>query len=264
MVVDAKKIITAMLKENTGEHFLDSGGEGGRAWQLNQKRNFEKESPSVLTIDLKNGDIEISKRTFYYLTEFWESTAESERLQKELMKFAELPENEDLGWMGVMEEFFASYLKPEIEDSGIEAYNVDADGRVVNTYNYESSLDQILQYMLFPWKGGDQKRHTGIPFIILQIHGGADARGGYTAPHIFAFKDKVHDIDDFYICDSDYSVQIGNKSWDTDDFGRDWYSEDGGKATAQELCDRIDFFLGEASSSNIQFEGDLQGATIKV
>lgn len=262
MVVDAAKIIVDMLKEDTGEHFLDSGGEGGRSWQLNQKRNFGKESASVLKIDLRNGDIEISKRVYHYITEFWESTAESERLQRELMNFAERPSNKRLGWMEIMEEFFASHLKPEIEDEGIEAYNIDVEGKVVNTYNYESSLDQILQYMLFPWKGGDQKRHTGIPFIMLQIHGGADARGGYTAPHIFAFKDKAHEIDEFFVCDSDYGITMKNKTWDTDDFGRNWYSDSGGRANARELCDQIDFFLGETSGPNMTFEGDLNGADI--
>jgi hypothetical protein len=41
-----KEKITAMLKENTGIHMLDSGGYGGRHWQRNQKRDFEKETDS--------------------------------------------------------------------------------------------------------------------------------------------------------------------------------------------------------------------------
>jgi hypothetical protein len=41
-----EKIIYKMLTENTGEHFLDSGGAYGRHWQRNQKKSlndFRKE-----------------------------------------------------------------------------------------------------------------------------------------------------------------------------------------------------------------------------
>ena len=59
---------------------------------------------------------------------------------------------------------------------------------------------------------------------MLQIHGGADVRGGYTAPHIFAFNDR-HDIDEFFLADPDYSVDIGDEQWYTDNNGYHWYSE---------------------------------------
>ena len=36
-------VIISMLKENTGAHFLDSGGAYGRNWERNQARDFESE-----------------------------------------------------------------------------------------------------------------------------------------------------------------------------------------------------------------------------
>lgn len=49
----------------------------------------------------------------------------------------------------------------------------------INTYNGEDLLSQVLQYTLFSGDAGE--------FVALQIHNGADVRGGYTKPHIFTF-----------------------------------------------------------------------------
>ncbi len=42
--------IAEMMTENTGTHFLDSGGESGRFWQRNQGKDFKKEQPSTYKI----------------------------------------------------------------------------------------------------------------------------------------------------------------------------------------------------------------------
>ncbi len=49
----------------------------------------------------------------------------------------------------------------------------------VNTYNGENLVDQILQFTLFSNNSGE--------YVTLQIHGGADVRGGYTKPRVFSF-----------------------------------------------------------------------------
>ena len=36
-----QKLVYAMLTENTGTHFLDSGGTNGRRWQRNQAKTIE-------------------------------------------------------------------------------------------------------------------------------------------------------------------------------------------------------------------------------
>jgi len=257
MVAAADKIVSDMFKENTGTHFLDSGGEGGRAWQQNQKRDFLKEAASTLEVDVGRKDLIISMSTFFYVTEFWESTTESERLQKEFLKFAELPENDNDGWMSLMKKFYDEVLYPEIDDHDWDAYNIGRGGGITNTYNYESSVDQILQYMLFSWQ-------DNCPFIMLQIHGGADARGGYTAPHCFAFKSRQHDIDEFLICDGDYSVYVGEEQWYTDDHGRHWYFEGSSSRSMDrsEFAEHIGKFLG-VTDETLKFEGDLYGCTIE-
>ena len=37
------EVIADMLRENTGKHFLDSGGAYGRHWERNQDRDFSAE-----------------------------------------------------------------------------------------------------------------------------------------------------------------------------------------------------------------------------
>ena len=36
--METKELIYQMLTENTGSHFLDSGGAGNRHWQRNQNK----------------------------------------------------------------------------------------------------------------------------------------------------------------------------------------------------------------------------------
>ena len=38
---ETKQVIYNMMIENTGTHFLDSGGEDGRHWQQNQKKTLK-------------------------------------------------------------------------------------------------------------------------------------------------------------------------------------------------------------------------------
>ena len=39
MTTQTQQAIFEMLTENTGKHFLDSGGDNGRHWQRNQKKH---------------------------------------------------------------------------------------------------------------------------------------------------------------------------------------------------------------------------------
>jgi hypothetical protein len=81
-----------------------------------------------------------------------------------------------------------------------------------NTYNGESELSQILQ--------GSWIELDGYQYVLLQIHGGCDARGGYTNAKLFKtgedwtfheyldeYKDSYHtqeDLEGGYIQALDY------------------------------------------------------------
>jgi hypothetical protein len=54
----------------------------------------------------------------------------------------------------------------------------DGNPVTVNTYNNEDLLSQTIQFTYFEVEHGDA-------IVMLQIHGGCDVRGGYTAPKLF-------------------------------------------------------------------------------
>lgn len=122
----------------------------------------------------------------------------------------------------------------------------------MNTYNGEDLLSQTLQYTYFEC--------DGTPYVLLQVHGGCDVRGGYTAPRAF----RLTDSDGSGILDNaratiyceprsdDVRGQLGLNGkpvpppephyWTTDD-GCHWYA-DGccglGAGTQLERYDRVD------------------------
>lgn len=92
---------------------------------------------------------------------------------------------------------------------------------VVNTYNGEDLLSQTLQYALWEMEDGDE-------YILLQIHGGADVRGGYTRPRLFRASTEDYSILDnarasIYCTNPECKDKYGQSTnWSTDD-GCHWY-----------------------------------------
>ena len=68
--METKQLIYEMLTENTGKHFLDSGGDDNRGWQKNQKKtlqDFEDEEEETIH---KDGDYYYRNvSVFHYLSQ---------------------------------------------------------------------------------------------------------------------------------------------------------------------------------------------------
>tara|TARA_R110000850_G_scaffold79930_9_gene171956 strand:+ start:1756 stop:2376 length:621 start_codon:yes stop_codon:yes gene_type:complete len=172
---DTQKLVYAMLTENTGTHMCDSGGANGRMWQRNQAKTIEDFDDELeATIEKHENTFEGEKYTeyertvsvFHYLSEL-----ESDHLCD---KFNELNTNckdwdGDFAW-GVSQKG-ADFL----ELIGMESKHE------FNTYNGDSDLSQVLQ--------GSWLDMDGEPYLLLQIHGGADVRGGYTDAKLFKVED---------------------------------------------------------------------------
>jgi hypothetical protein len=161
-----EQVIFEMLTENTGTHMLDSGGDDGRKWQQNAKKSLEdfKNEPYA-TIDPKYGDSSLS--TFHYLNEHLKF---SEGMNLMLEEFAKDYPNES--WRETVSLFLDALGVPN-EDESIEGQRWE-----FNTYNFDQFyVDQCLQGYFFSVGSKD--------YLALQVHGGADVRGGYTAPKIF-------------------------------------------------------------------------------
>jgi hypothetical protein len=163
MTTKTEQKLIDLFFENTGTHFLDSGGTNGRAWQQNQALGVD------LFLNRATGEIDeygcISLNTFDYLKRRIELTPLAEELQRALVDFF----NED------------SERSPWALDDQLEALEAIGgeikDDNGFNTYNWENFLDTVLQGYVFSY--------ADKPFVLLQVHGGADVRGGYTHPQIF-------------------------------------------------------------------------------
>jgi hypothetical protein len=112
------------------------------------------------------------------------------------------------------------------DDSLYEATGIYGEGEplAVNTYNEENLLDQTLLFTYFELRSGLGRGGRVNSYVVLQIHGGCDVRGGYTKPRVFV----VEDDDELAMFDyrraSIYCELDHAHFWTTDD-GRHWYAE---------------------------------------
>lgn len=153
-----------MMTENTGTHFLDSGMSDGRHWQQNQKLTvtdflarpkaiLETEYGTYPTLDL-----------FHFLNDRLTLSSMAQELQTSFEEY--------------VDDSALSFYDTEAMETFIH-YATDATKQpdTANSYNWDNYLSQVIQYVTFEY----QNRW----FVLLQVHGGADVRGGYTRPQVF-------------------------------------------------------------------------------
>lgn len=200
-----ESILIGMLKENTGAHMLDSGGAYGRNWERNQFRDFMSEPEC--TLSFKYG-IEVTLNVFHWLKE---RVTYNPMLQSQFTRFAHSKAMEDECWLTCMEAF----AERKARKAGYKP-NDEGWPFCENTYNHGSLLSQVIQYV--QWVDDDGMH------VALQIHGGCDVRGGYTAAKIF-------DANDWYPLSDDARATIicptCHARWWTDD-AYHWYPEPDG------------------------------------
>ena len=167
---ETQKTVFAMLTENTGTHFLDSGGTNGRMWQRNQGKSIQdfanepEQSVNISNWVAANGneytEIERTVSVFHYLSqlELDDLCEPFNDIQDECNNW-----DADCEAYGVSREAWQMLIDECDPDIKID--------RVWNTYNGESDLSQVLQ--------GAWLEVFGEPYVLIQVHGGADVRGGY-------------------------------------------------------------------------------------
>ena len=163
--MNVKEIIFGMLTENTGAHFLDSGGAYGRAWERNQGKtmaDFEAEPDQQYTYHKSGNWLERRVSVFHYLSQ----------LQTDWIcdYFNAMPcgDWDADGEVYGVSQFQWDWLTNKCEVKVNYGFN---------TYNGDSDLSQILQ--------GSWLTINDEPYLLLQVHGGCDARGGYTNAKLF-------------------------------------------------------------------------------
>lgn len=188
--MNTKDIIYEMLTENTGRHFLDSGFSEGRGWQKNQKKtlqDFEDEDVdkyeySEWTDSKGNEHAELTRTVsvFHYLSEL-----ETDSICEKFNDVNTKSNNWDSPLYGVSKEAY-QYITDEFDTDVVHEFN---------TYNGDSDLSQVLQ--------GSWLNIDGETYLILQIHNGADVRGGYTDARMFIcengyINESIHEYIDSY------------------------------------------------------------------
>lgn len=179
-----------MLTENTGCHGLDSGGAYGRAWQRNSVKSiqdFIKEPECTLEItnckysDKENIELMVNISVFHHMVNRLELDALCDRFNRRKVN----------NWDS--QEFYG------ISDKG-EAFILEhfEAGESFNTYNWSANYSQVLQ--------GCELEHkeTGEKYILLQVHGGCDVRGGYTDAKLFKLSCDYFLSEDCMFEDVDY------------------------------------------------------------
>lgn len=190
-------LIQDMMLENTGRALCDSGGAYGRNWEINREKGFPTETEYPIEFsEWRDGiDLDPTLNIYPYLINTLKRTSEAEEIEQAL--YEEVGE-EDIWSIWVIEDTIKSSDFQCIFDTRV--YN-----SWINTYNYAGIQSQILQYLIFEALDTD--------YILLQIHGGCDARGGYTKPRVF----EIEDIYEF-AGNLDYMTiycQCGEINWDS-------------------------------------------------
>lgn len=159
-------LIYKMLKTNTGIAMCDSGGDNGRMWQRNaikKHSDFKKEPEVTLSLDYDYFDISIS--LYHHLVK----TLEQDDFCKRFNKLA----CDD--WNG---DYYGT-SRAQCDWLERNDFTIDPYQKEFNSYNWSSNFSQVIQGT-FLRQGGYVDN-----YVLLQIHGGADIRGGYTDAKLF-------------------------------------------------------------------------------
>jgi hypothetical protein len=217
--MNIQETIAQMLTENTGTHFLDSGGSNGRAWQQNAGKvvaDFQAQPSATAEIYVREWQGKLVAEVLPCVNIFHLLTGGALELDDLCREFNAMPVDE---WGG---DYNGVSLEGSewLEARGFAMCKESRGGW--NTYNWNAAHSQVMQGNELTLEGeyGEEK------YLLLQIHGGADVRGGYTDARLF----KLADHAEFYNVvseDCGFSDERGeiSISWHGE-----WINSDGGCA----------------------------------
>ena len=177
-----EEVVYAMLTEDTGKHFLDSGGTYGRHWQRNRRYTLEefKARPMYQAeIYHRKGEYD-DVYDWYLTTDLFQYMVNRLELDDVCHAFNAIPvdswdSEEFIGCSVEQEKFLQSHdIAPD--------FQYDLRDMPFNTYSSgDSTLSQCVQYYVLK-RGG---RSDCTEYVLVQVHNGCDARGGYTNAKLF-------------------------------------------------------------------------------
>lgn len=266
-----KRVLAQMLKENTGTSLCDSGGAYGRYWQRNHDKDFEKMPRSVVEFSIWRHDgkvkpeIMVTHNIYHWLESRLQFCPDMDKLFHGRYVKKKDP-HKDLNWFELLDGFpeWLMTLKdrsrqPKYED--VTDFYGNGDPTQRYTYNEENCLSQDINYLYFEIDDSN--------YVALMVHGGCDARGGFTKPRLFMVDDSCSELPMFdcaratLYCSKDvyHSTALAIKqkqeddsqlllpgfnksdgigfeefhSWDSDDGGCSWNENDNYHTGVREL-----------------------------
>lgn len=221
---ETREIVSESLREKVSISFLDSGGSPkydpvsgqyigssdgyGRNFERNSLRDFESESR--VSVDIGSWGLTVSISLFHWLCQIMNYDPLLDSL---FIEYSQTPDLDSESWLYCQSEFLDSLdlVFPDL----ISGLYGDGSREIVNTYNHDSLLSQVIQYGYFEIDGS--------PRVCLSIHGGADVRGGYSRPVMYSTKDDQDGSEVFR--DSDLYAWIEDPESDSETLTL--YSDDG-------------------------------------
>lgn len=207
-----------MIKENTGISAGDSGGENGRMWQKNAgKSQADFENAPAVTYDANFHEYTLKKdgkfirrantenEIMEYLQKYQPQSIDHALKHEGYTIEFEQATSDDITFSVSLYHYMPTVLElddmcDEYNSLPCEAWDSDIygvsskqakwlkkkgfeEGETWNTYNGENVLSQVVQGTNLKIDGcgeGD--------YVLIQIHNGADVRGGYTDAKMFKYR----------------------------------------------------------------------------
>lgn len=247
--MNIKETIAAMLTENTGTHMLDSGGANGRAWQQNKGMtvaDFEAQPSATAEVYVREYKGKLTAEVLPSVNVFHLLTSGVLELPEFCKEFNAMPCNDwnsDLS--GVSAEGYDWLMSVCNRENGFEI------GEGFNTYNWSANHSTVMQGTELTLEGewGEEK------YLLLQIHGGADVRGGYTDAKLFKISDHA-ELYNVLTEDCGFSAELSDDGYTNLSWHGEWINSDGGCADDDDL---LKFALACGASletPSIMIEGD--------
>lgn len=213
--LETRKAVWSMLIENTGRNLVDSGGDNGRAWQRNQNVNFEAQP--VSWIEVYSTEIGVMRSLYHWMVS---NLVYEEAMTRELMDLV----NEE----GEVYETTGEFM----ESLGGEEYLGAKPGY---EHDYTYNLGGTLMTQDIQWWATQVGEEV---YLAIQVHGGADARWGFTDPVVFRW-DKKREFENFYYDFLNRSCYSGDTGLYWDSEGRPSYL-DGEEVDDEKALDRYE------------------------
>lgn len=173
-----------MFTQNTGIHYMDSGGTDGRRWQRNQGKTIDDfNSEPFITYVLHSGGIYSYINTWQAFREHFYIDSVCEKFNKKKFQngWSEFDYHfNGREYVGTPNEEYKSYEK--IIDKIVGDNEEVEVCPVYLTYNEPNEMDYDFKYQII----SDMDK---INYVIISMASGCDIRGGYGDLFMFAYKD---------------------------------------------------------------------------